>query len=368
MIMEGRGTGNRIAALFERARRAFLDDYRRRERLLAERGIFGYMRGARGYVLVIVLLVTAMLVSISAEFLITAQTNINYVRKFSDRNKAHSIARTGIELCKFILEADKRGMATGLLLQRADKNIDCFQDLWALEFPDIPLENGAVKIRISDENAKINLSVLANEFTDRTPYYVITQRFFMNLGLPMDLADSIIDWVDIDDARFPYGAESSDYYMSLEEPYRARNGELDSLDELLLVRGMSRELFWGTPRSKALADHVTVHGSDGRINVNTAPLALLKSLHADVDAALVARLEAYRRDPRHRPLLADPAWYKNIGGWPDHIVLYEDLLTTRSAFFQVSALARHGAFEKSAAVVTEMVGRSEMRILWRKVE
>jgi general secretion pathway protein K len=181
------------------------------------------------------------------------------------------------------------------------------------------------------------------------------------------LIDALVDWLDGDDRESEWGAESS-YYRSLEPSYGCRNGPMKYVEELLLVRGVSRELFWGTPRSKALADHVTVHGSDGRININTALPALVRSLHADMDAALVARLDAYRRDIRHRPLLADPAWYKNIGGWPDHIVLYEDLLTTRSAFFQVSALARHGAFEKSAAVVTEMVGRSEMRILWRKVE
>ncbi len=271
--MGRRSINQNIVKSFKRARRYFLDDYRRRERALSERGIFGYLRGSRGYVLIIVLLVTAMLVSISAEFLITAQTNINYVRKFSDRNRAHSIAMTGIELCKFILEADKRGMAAGLLLQRADKNIDCYQDLWALRFPEIPLENGSLKIRINDENSKINLSVLANEFTDSTPYYGITQRFFMNLGLPIDLADCIIDWVDIDDARFPYGAESSDYYLSLDEPYRAKNGELDSLDELLLVRGVTPQYYYGLGGGNYGKEENLVDDNMGKRQLNTSLLA-----------------------------------------------------------------------------------------------
>lgn len=224
---------------------ALKDDYRRREQLLYKNGIFSYLFQSKGYVLVIVLLVSSMLVSISTEFLITAQTNINYIQGVRDRARAQSIARTGIELCKFILEADKRGLASGTFLQRADKNIDCYQDLWALEFPELPIEDGTVKIRIYDENAKINLSVLANEFVDRSPYYVITQRFFMNLGLPMDLADGILDWVDIDDQRSPYGAESPDYYLTLERPYRARNKELDSLYDLFLIRGITPLYFYG---------------------------------------------------------------------------------------------------------------------------
>ncbi len=210
-----------------------------------------------------------MLVSVSTEFLITAQTNINYLRKFSDRTRAHGIARTGIELCKFILEADKRGMATGVLLQRADKNIDCYWDLWALEFPEIPMDDGTLKIEIKDENAKINLSILANEVTDKTPYYVITQRFFMNLGLPMDLADSIIDWVDIDDARFPYGAETSDYYMSLEHPYQAKNRELDSIDELLLVRGITPQFFYGLGGGNFGKEENLVDDNMGKRKLNT---------------------------------------------------------------------------------------------------
>lgn len=181
------------------------------------------------------------------------------------------------------------------------------------------------------------------------------------------LIDALVDWLDADDRESEWGAESS-YYRSLEPSYGCRNGPMRYSEELLLVRGMSRELFTGTRNSKALADYVTVYGSDGRININTAPLPLVKSLHADLDTALLARFEAYRRDLRHRSLLVDPAWYKNIGGWPGHIVLYEDLLTTQSVFFQVSALARHGVFEKTAEVVTEKVGRSEIRIQWRKVE
>jgi len=397
------------------ARTAFVADYRRRGELLRGRGIFGYMRGNRGYVLVIVLLVTAMLVSISTEFLITAQTNINYIRKFSDRNKAHSIARTGIELAKFILEADKRGMATGILLQRADKNIDCFQDLWALEFPEIPLEDGGVKVAISDENGKINLSVLANEFTDRTPYYAITQRFFMNLGLPMDLADSIIDWVDIDDARFPYGAETSDYYMSLEQPYRARNKELDSLDELLLVKGVTPQYFYGlgggnlgkeenlvddnmgkrklntlllsemTPekakqvaeefdkdtsnlemkigkeKSRRFSDYFRAYGNRGdylnelnRININTAPYRVLAALTDYMTDDVVTEIIRRRN--------VNP--FKSVSEVKDLIqddTVISNIISVKSYIFRIESTGRTGS---STVTITGYYARDEKRFLY----
>ena len=125
-----------------------------------------------------------------------------------------------------------------VLLQRS-------KDILAIDFPIVPLEDGYLTIDIFDENSKINLSVLANEVVDKTPYYAITQRFFMNMGFPIDIADTIIDWVDIDDSRFPYGAESSDYYLTLANPYSAKNMEMDSIDELLLIKGITPELFYG---------------------------------------------------------------------------------------------------------------------------
>lgn len=181
------------------------------------------------------------------------------------------------------------------------------------------------------------------------------------------LVDALVDWLDADEQPSPGGAESG-YYQGLVPPYGCRNGPARSIEELLLVRGMSRELLFGTGSTKALADHLTIYGSDGRINLNTAPLSLLRALHGNIDATLLGRLDAYRRDPSHHSQLGTIAWYKNIGGWPRDIVLYEDLLSTRSNYFQITATARQGVFAKTATVVTERVGGSPLRIRWQKIE
>ncbi len=221
-------------------------NYRRREALLHERGILYSFRGSSGYVLVIVLLVISLLVAISSEFIITAQTNVRYIGRFSESLRARTIARAGINLAVALLEADKKGAASGLLSGVSNNsNIDSFQDIWAIDLPPLPIEGGHLKIVITDENSKINLNVLANEVVDRSPYYSVAQRFFLNMGLPMDLADALIDWVDIDDSRFPYGAESSDYYLAQARPYRAKNGAMDSIHEMLMVKGITPEFYYG---------------------------------------------------------------------------------------------------------------------------
>lgn len=63
-------------------------------------------------------------------------------------------------------------------------------------------------------------------------------------GVTEAIADALLDWMDSDSVPRPSGAEE-DYYSTLNPPYSARNGIPDSLEELLLVKGMTRSLLFG---------------------------------------------------------------------------------------------------------------------------
>jgi type II secretory pathway component PulK len=259
----------------------FKNNYIKRQEFLYKNGLLKYMTNSSGYVLIIVLLVISLLVTMSTEFLTTAQTNINYIKKFSERLKATMLAKAGVNLSTVILKADKLGLGASFLgKQSVSKDIDCYKDVWALNFPELPLEDGSLKIIIDDENSKINLSVLANEIVDSTTYYGITQRFFLNMGLPMDFADIIKDWVDIDDARSPYGAESSDYYLNLESPYKAKNAAMDSIDELLMLKNITPEIFYGLEKGTYEMDSNLVDNNKGNINIDFSVLKEMTSQDA----------------------------------------------------------------------------------------
>jgi hypothetical protein len=58
------------------------------------------------------------------------------------------------------------------------------------------------------------------------------------------MADALLDWLDEDSQPRPLGAEA-EYYGALETPYRPRNGIPQTLEELLLVRGMTRQALFG---------------------------------------------------------------------------------------------------------------------------
>ncbi len=255
------------------------EDYNRRKTILHERGLSYYLGFRRGYILLIVLVMSAFLVSVTSDFFMRTHIYISYLKRFKGDTNAEYLAYSGFEIAKGILEVDRLGLSGSFLPDlNNNKNVDTLNDIWALELPSIPVMDGDVKITIDDENSKINLSALANEFVEKTPYYGILQRFFINMGLPMDFADAIIDWVDEDDQRFPYGAESSGYYMTLTPPYSAKNGEMDSIDELLMVKGITPEIFYGFGGGNSELEKNLVEHNKGD---NTIPLFKLEELNKE---------------------------------------------------------------------------------------
>ena len=144
-------------------------------------------------------------------------------------------------------------------------------------------------------------------------------------GMSEDTADAILDWIDEDDEPRPFGAES-EYYSGLPTPYEPANGPLQSVEELLLVRGVTPELLFGvdanrngvldadeqqrygvgieTPGALGWAAYLTVHGAEAnktdeglpRVNVNQDDLELLyeELLEALGDEELASFIVAYR--------------------------------------------------------------------------
>lgn len=71
-----------------------------------------------------------------------------------------------------------------------------------------------------------------------------TQMLLALPGMTEEISDAILDWMDADDEPRPYGAEY-DYYQQLTPPYQPANGPLISIEQLLLVRGVTPQLLFG---------------------------------------------------------------------------------------------------------------------------
>jgi hypothetical protein len=101
----------------------------------------------------------------------------------------------------------------------------------------------AVRFGLEDESTKLNLRWIL-QLDRQQPGYgrVVLMRL---PGITEEIADSLLDWID-DSSYEPreYGAKD-EYYTYLDPPYETRKGIPDSLDELLLVRGVTPKLLYG---------------------------------------------------------------------------------------------------------------------------
>jgi general secretion pathway protein K len=194
--------------------------------------------------------------------------SVSFMTKVESRS---TIAfKEGIEE-KFIAEAGIERAAEEIMYRKINLGVPVEEgketNVWRTDgTPNtFPLENGTCLVRIIDESGKIDI----NKVPD-----IILKGLLTSLGVKDEdadvIVDSIEDWRDADDLTRLHGAET-DYYMSLAVPYKAKNADIESIEELLLVRGMTPELFYGSGNKPGLQDFVTVYSENGKINVNAAP-------------------------------------------------------------------------------------------------
>jgi general secretion pathway protein K len=228
----------------------------------------------RGVALIVVLWIFIFLFVVAFDFTASVREEAAAASRYSDEAQGYYLAVAGFEqgLYDFLDQNSDRQ------LQPSDHRGDLFDGSWHEE----KLRGGVYRVRLIDEGGKININRV-NEDTLR--------RIFTNLGVEEPrrsiLVDSIMDWLDPDDFHRVNGAES-DYYLSLNPPYTAKNGPFDTVEDLLWVRGMTSELFYGYPSVKGdpgvdiptigLREIFTVDSPLDRVNLRTASADVIHAL------------------------------------------------------------------------------------------
>lgn len=252
-----------------------------------------------GVALILTLLFVVLLTVLVVEFAYEAQVEASYSLNSGNDFQARLAARSAVYKGLSVLETDRLQSELGAADGSASP-ADSRLSSWALPGEFEPLNDAVMRATISDEFGKINLNALvdysAGEKFVREQLRQALVFFFQQRattgGQDVDaeaLVDAIIDWVDEDDEIDANGAET-EFYQAAETPYSCKNGPMDSIDELLLIKGMSPALFFGSrdvdPPQLPVTEFLTVHGDwIGRINPNTA--------YIDPEAGVSDALEAY---------------------------------------------------------------------------
>lgn len=316
----------------------------------------------RGVALILVILMISILVAVTLELNRSSRADIYDATNLSDSIRIIYIAKSGFNAGVGLLLTDKN-------------NFDALTEDWA----DVELiatksktlfTDGHFRVPIEDEAGKIQINrlVTGNAFNEDIKGLLIRllgQPEF-NLGEQkiLEILDAIKDWIDKDDDVTGSGAENA-YYRTLETPYAAKNGPLDCIDELLMIKGVTKSLYYGTRETPGLRQFLTVYG-DGRININTAPRLVLRALSKDISPEMVERMDEYRRNKDHD--LAGASWYQKVPGMGS-LTIDSRLITTTSSFFRIVSIGiLHQMSQTVTGVIKREQDRKTVKLLSWKVE
>ena len=124
------------------------------------------------------------------------------------------------------------------------------------------VDNSTVYVNLANADAKLNVNGLT-----RDEIILIAEACEVVEDDAEALADSIQDWIDTDQNHRLNGAEN-DYYESLDPPYQCKDGAIESLEELLLIRNITPEIFYGGEDRAGLVDFLTYRGNATAFDVN----------------------------------------------------------------------------------------------------
>ncbi len=330
------------------------------------------------------LLLTISLISILAIITLQFSRDMRQEYIISAGMKSHvllgEIARSGVVIANQLLIKDQE-----------ENEFDSLFDSWSLiaeeDFTNA-FANGTLELSIADESGKFQINAMVTrkregdkpktlkdnnkqiqrELDVRNVLWRLlrAEPFLIEDGDAREIIDSLIDWIDSGDGdgEEEYGAEDS-YYQSLTPPYHCKNGPVESIEELLLVKGISSELLYGTDEKPALADLLTAFGDDGKININSAELPLLQAIGKGLDNSTTENIISFREEESNKALLADPQWYRTVPSFPGDIadkIKEQDLISVSSSFFTIRATAKINEQIKTVTASVER-GKEEFSIL-----
>jgi len=308
------------------------------------------IKDEKGVALVLVLVVVALLVSLVVDFTYTMQVDVTLAANQRDEIKALYTARSGVELARLTLQED-------------DQAYDARDEEWALfdEHPGFIAEDdeGRFKATIVDEESKFPINSIINDQGVLVPARLDQlERLFALLDIDPELIDAIVDWLDPDDTAGPSGAEDA-YYEGLSPPYPCKDGPLASLEELLLIKGMTEEILYGDAEKEGLLQYLTIH-SDEKININTAPSVVLQCLSDEIDEGLAQVIIEYRDEAPFMSI----AEIKTVPGMAD-ITIDEKCITVQSSTFSIRVEGQVRGIKKEIYTVVKRQGKAVEPIFWR---
>jgi len=205
-----------------------------------------------GIALILTLWLMVFLIIIATQLSLSVKTELRVVNNYVTEAQCYYLAKAGVsQAVAEIMNPDNKYCyidikTKKLMFGRTSKNNDMSTDDKNDNIDpnkeDMAFGNGLISYTVEDESGKIPLNVISLA-RGRQIFSKLLEYIGMKEGAEKDtIIDSAIDWVDKDDLHQLNGAEN-DYYQGLDPPYDCKNGRFDLLEELLLVQGVTKDIF-----------------------------------------------------------------------------------------------------------------------------
>jgi general secretion pathway protein K len=309
---------------------------------------------AKGVALIMVLWVMTILSVVVLEFSFAMRTEVNITQNYKEDLQLYSMAQGGIQraIAELIYKHDPKVQLLRKTLVTEEIPADKMEWVADGRVYTFPFDQGRCEIKMMSEAGKVNINLVSES---------VLRRIISLFGIEGDkrdiVVDSILDWKDPDDFYRVNGAENA-YYQSLKEPYDCKNANFDSIEELLLVRGVSPALFYGRKGLKngeegeketqaGLKDIFSVYSPGGQIDINSATSVVLKvilGIPEDVSQKVVKAREEKAFDNQLDLLQRVPELRPFIEGDPERqsLILYGKTIITPSytPYYAIESRAR----------------------------
>lgn len=251
----------------------------------------------KGAVMIAALIITVLVVSLSVGLAVAHQrTQLSAESRFHG-NQAREYLLGAEQLAAYVLEQDYQSD------EEDNEFIDSTDEPWAQGIT-FPLDEGFMQGQLVDAQARFDLNRLATQVTQQNlasndpARFTEDQRRFIRLLQALDdenpmtesdaiaTLEAIVDWIDADDNTFGFGGAESLFYQRFDPPVKIANRPLTSTTELLLIKGMTRELYL------ALTPYVTALPSGTGLNLNTAESKVLRTINISTTLAPLPEIDA----------------------------------------------------------------------------
>lgn len=360
----------------------------------------GRARDSAGIAIFIVLIWIFFLSAMVGAYALFMKTETKLAMNSNNDTELQWAGRSGVEYCRWILgqQLTIPNQPFDALNQKWAGGTGDTNDVFADLKPTVELTDGVrFTWKITDLERKFNINLALN-------MEGVLQQALVLIGTDAaevpTIVGSIQDWIDRDDDTHLSGAETA-YYQSLEIPYTAKNGPIDDLSELLFIKGITSDIYWGpnaanhppsfwqqvtrnaeTTRSSSLLPNSKVGTqqvglvdiftplSSGRINLNTASLTALQMIPG-IDESMAAAIVRMRAGPDgidgndddtplHQPGGRDLI---NVGLSAQAAQSLSQYCDVRSSTFEVEVLAEVGMSSRRFFAVLKRNGPKDVQIL-----